>query len=275
MTWVNMRLVDLSRIAPSIVAGSAVAAFGFAFGRDIYKVTKKSIGFIFIIAVVVLSFLGTYSAGILMARNQKTLSRRVLSIFGAITIFLVSSFLLYVVLAVLHPLTIEVARKTAQFFGGSQAAGYSVSVLRIFEYQTCTVTELVRSLIGNEVLFIMACEPNWTSQLDLETRTVLSANIILAHSIFAGGIISGMLQRSRRALAWEAEELNRTFMEDHGLINNPDGTYTDGNRNSYRIEHVTSRHIALFAIGRRNRCAYLVLDDTGRFIEWTGLVIRS
>ena len=34
-------MASLIRLAPQLLAGSAVAGVGFAFGRDIYRATKK------------------------------------------------------------------------------------------------------------------------------------------------------------------------------------------------------------------------------------------
>lgn len=65
----------LIRQTAKIFGGSAIAAMGFSFGRDIYKGAKKKkndiIGAIILIFILAVAVVGTYSSGVWIARNYR------------------------------------------------------------------------------------------------------------------------------------------------------------------------------------------------------------
>lgn len=104
--------------------------------------------------------------------------------------------------------------------------------------------------------------------------------VLLQLTCFAWGALVGIRHRSKRALAWEAEEHNAAFLEGHGLqVTDTDEKgnmrLRDINTNTgYRLMEVldVTGELEFMALGRRNKRAYIHYDDTGKFTDWTGLV---
>ena len=90
------------------------------------------------------------------------------------------------------------------------------------------------------------------------------------------GMIAGSFQRNKRRDVWEAEHANEDFMATQGLIEHEDGTIEEQTTGQhYRIDHVGSRRITLFPIGRRGKRAYINIDTDGKYSDFTGLMSQS
>jgi hypothetical protein len=61
-------------------------------------------------------------------------------------------------------------------------------------------------------------------------------------------------------------------MKNNGLIEHEDETIEDeATGQHYRIDHLGSRRITLFPIGKRGKRAYINIDDSGRYTDYTGV----
>lgn len=77
---------SVARYAPSIVAGSALAGFGLAFGRDVYRQTKKNWPIVAILACLV----GVFFSAMWLFRNYRAPADILLKKFGALITLIVS-----------------------------------------------------------------------------------------------------------------------------------------------------------------------------------------
>ena len=58
-------------------------------------------------------------------------------------------------------------------------------------------------------------------------------------------------------MVWEAEDRNAEFFLEHGTEELDEERYRDSEGNRYRLEHVRSGGIELFAEGKRGKKAYI------------------
>jgi len=79
--------MSLLHLAPKIVAGSALAGFGLAFGRDVYRKTKKNLILVIILAVLAFTLYGLFISAVWVARNYRTWSGSIVKRFGALVAF--------------------------------------------------------------------------------------------------------------------------------------------------------------------------------------------
>ena len=75
---------SVARYAPSIVAGSALAGFGLAFGRDVYKQTKKN----WHIAAILACLVGVFFSGMWLFRNYRTPGNSLFKKLGALIVLI-------------------------------------------------------------------------------------------------------------------------------------------------------------------------------------------
>ena len=112
-----------------------------------------------------------------------------------------------------------------------------------------------------------------TGDIELEDLYLLRQAFYLPGGILLIGLIAGSIQRKKRRDVWEAEHANEQFMTAQGLVEHEDGTIEEESTGQhYRIDHVGSRRITLFPIGRRGRRAYINIDTDGKYSEFTGLM---
>lgn len=96
--------------------------------------------------------------------------------------------------------------------------------------------------------------------------------IIVPAAIISIGYFAGNQQRRKRQEVWDAEDHNMLFMEEHDLVEHEDSTIEDiSTGQNYRVDNVGSRRITLFPIGRRGKRAYITIDETGKYDEFTGI----
>lgn len=79
--------MSIVNLAPKIVAGSALAGFGLAFGRDVYRKTKKNFLLIVVLALITIAFYGLFICCIWMTRNYRTWLGSIFKRIGAVVSF--------------------------------------------------------------------------------------------------------------------------------------------------------------------------------------------
>lgn len=223
--------MNIVRAAPYIVAGSAISAFGFSFGRDVYKKSKK-LPELLLIAIVFIGLLGSYVAGLWIARNEKTIFLAIMNKFGAVIIYLLSLPALYLVGLFLTNMLFEVEV-------GPNAAD---------------------------------SERHFNAPFDVNKPLLSAFFIISSHFLFLFGLARGALQRKARRYAWNAERENAVFFESHGITVLDDENIVDVDGTRYTLKNVFSDRLEWLAVGKRNKRGYITFDDYGRYTSWSGLV---
>lgn len=94
----------IMRTAFHVFVASVIAGFGLAFGRDIYKETKRNWPII-AITLLALSFLiGLFYSGILIVRSYDTRSWSIIGRFGGVVLFIVCYGTLLGIINIFDPL---------------------------------------------------------------------------------------------------------------------------------------------------------------------------
>lgn len=105
-----------------------------------------------------------------------------------------------------------------------------------------------------------------TTNKDLIYPLVLPALVLFA------GLLVGSTQRKKRRQIWDAELFNINFMESEGLVEHEDGTIEDTeNSVNYKIDFMGKERVTLMPIGKRNKRAYIYIDEVGKYTSFTGL----
>ena len=103
---------------------------------------------------------------------------------------------------------------------------------------------------------------------------------VVQGALFLIGAMVGIRHRRRRRLAWEAEEYNEYFLDEHGLeVIDADEKgnlrLRDYSENiGYRLmdDLEIAGELEFMALGKRNKRGYMHYDDTGKYTNWSGLV---
>ena len=104
------------------------------------------------------------------------------------------------------------------------------------------------------------------------TNNDLIYPLILPAIVLLAGLVVGSIQRKKRRQIWDAELFNSNFMESEGLIEHEDGTIEDtGNSVNYKIDFIGKERVTLMPIGRRNKRAYIYIDNVGKYSSFSGL----
>ena len=243
----------LIKSSAQILGGSAIAGIGFSFGRDVYKKAKKPGTKNTIIALLVLggAVIGTYTGGVWLARNYETIWGSIFKRIGGVVI-MVPSFVLLLALA--------------SFF----VAAFSASE----DNQGDDTQEIAETVAVYEP---SATDQAATEDLDLSGfyPPALEA-YYLPSGILLIGLVAGAFQRKKRQVVWEAEHANEQFMKDHGLIEHEDETIEEESTGQhYRIEHLGTKRITLFPIGKRGKRAYININPDGKYSEFTGIKAKQ
>ena len=168
-------MASITKLAPQILAGSAVVGFGFAFGRDIYRETKRHWVFVLIFVVLASCLYGLFISSVWMARNYRTWFESFAKRLGAFSIFMVCYFLLF----------------SATFL----------------------LVEIASGTNGEKEKTIVQSTSLWEVHADsLVDGSPLSAGFLVQTLIGIGGLILGFTQRHKRRLVWQAEDSNATFV---------------------------------------------------------------
>ena len=76
--------MSIVKLAPKIVAGSALAGFGLAFGRDVYRKTKKNLLLVAAFALVTFAFYGLFVCCVWIGRNYESWAGSIFRKLGAV-----------------------------------------------------------------------------------------------------------------------------------------------------------------------------------------------
>ena len=109
-------MASLTRLAPQLLAGSAVAGVGFAFGRDIYRATKKHWVLVLLLVALTSCLYGLFVSSVWMARNYRTRLGFIGKRLAAFSLFVVC----YSVLFYVSVFLVEIA------FGTTGTAGTTI-----------------------------------------------------------------------------------------------------------------------------------------------------
>ena len=230
-------MASLIRLAPQLLAGSAVAGVGFAFGRDIYRATKKHWVLVLLLVALTSCLYGLFVSSVWMARNYRTRLGSIGKRLAAFSLFVVCYFVLLYVSVFL----IEIASGTTETAGTT-----IVDPTTLWETHAGSLTD----------------------------GSPLSIGFAVQNAVTVGGVILGVIQRRRRRLLWQVEEANATFLADHGLQQLDEKNMRDSEGNRFELANQFSRinEIEFIAVGQAGKSGYLCYDETGKYTAWSGLV---
>ena len=210
-------MASLIRLAPQLLGGSAVVGFGFAFGRDIYRQTKKHWVLVLLIILLASCLYGLFVSSVWMARNHRTLLGRIGKRLGALILLIVCYLIL--------------------FFG------------------IVLLTETVAGTGGEKDVPMAQPTVLWEKHRDsLVDGSAVSIGILAQNLIVVGGFVLGFSERRKRRVVWEAEDSNATFFAKHGLelLDDKNMRDSDGNRfelaNKFLLTHESPLTDALFLL---------------------------
>ncbi len=88
------------------------------------------------------------------------------------------------------------------------------------------------------------------------------------------GFQAGKAQRPLLERQFEIETHNESFLEEQGIeeTGGSDITHIDGDGNSLRFLEAHAGRLVFMAVGKRNKRAFITLDDEGRMLEYSGVV---
>lgn len=285
-----MANAELTKTVGKIFGGSAIAGIGFALGRDIYSNTKndkKFRGKVLAIIILGISIAGVYSSGVLIARNYKGFwsgfFHRLLALVILVPSFGILCLISAIVFESLAPSKNSMKSPDQQPMHASQnievrqAIPVSQSIKRQPFEDPDSAIEVRRAIpVSGQFVdqqIVRHALPNNIQSND-QNRILFSPKVLIFPSCILGiGLISGLAQRRKRRNIWRTEELNKTFLEDHNLQETENSTIKDQSTGQvYRIQNIQRDGITLFPIGRRSKRAYILMDNAGRFQEYTGMV---
>jgi len=285
-----MATTELTKTVGKIFGGSAVAGMGLALGRDIYSNTKndkKFRGKILAFVILGISIFGVYSSGVLIARNYKDFwngfFHRLLGVVILVPSFGILCLISVIVFESLAHSKNSIKSPDQQLMQASQniEVRRAIPVSSTFQQNSFddpdSAIEVRRAtpVSGQfaDQQIVSHALPNSIQSND-QNRIQFSPNILIFPSCILGiGLISGLAQRRKRRNIWRTEELNKTFLEDHHLQETENSNIKDQSTGQvFRIQNIQRDGITLFPLGRRNKRAYILIDNAGRFQEYTGMV---
>lgn len=258
-------MVVTARI-PTMLAGSAMTAFGFGVGKDAYRAAKKSIvhilGFFLIGGVVLIS----RQSMVWFFRNYRSVIDGIVVRAFSLVAFLFGSvitwgFFALIIDAFLLDLMPEKARQpilASYWFFEAIIIGVLAQADQIFD------VSMSAGIVTDSGLDIME-----------RTRLIIASSGLCLAGLIVNGVSVGIKDRGKRRIAWRAEEHNKKFLEEQGLVEVSEGQFKDREGNAFRLENVYPGIIGLFAVRRRNKRGYISFDADGVFYKWTGLVSKT
>ena len=237
--------MSVLRMAPHIVFGSAIAGFGLAFGRDMYRGFKKNWPTILVLFVLLSGFLGMYCSGLWFARNHRPWWLGVFYRLGTIALAYAS----FVVLAFIGLIIEDIF-----------AAGTPEVLLSY-------VLALATGQIGLD---------DFLGEALKNTGPIYLIFMSSGAGLAVIGLGIGFFQRRRRRKAWQADRHNKQFFADHGLTTLREDRLRDDQDNGYELDDVFPEHgeLEFKVLGRRGKRAYLEFDEDGRYTSWSGVVTQ-
>lgn len=240
---------NLLKSSARILGGSAIAGIGFSFGRDVYRNAKKPDTKNAIIAALIFvgAILGAYIGGVWLARNYQTIWGSTFKRIAGV-IILVPSFAILLIVG--------------SWFTGAPSASVESDVETKVEFAEIEKTPETEGSVSS-------------ASADVESPSSMFSvgSYFFPCGVLLVGLVAGGFQRSKRKTVWAAELANEQFMKDKGLIEHEDGTIEDESTGQhYRVDHVGTRRITLFPIGRRGKRAYIKIEEGGKYSEFTGII---
>lgn len=108
-----------------------------------------------------------------------------------------------------------------------------------------------------------------------EDQAAIIYSFVFVSFFYLLGFIDGIRKRSKRKLIYQLEVDNSNFLVDVGIYET-DGsnsfTHIDADGNWLRLEGIGHDFVEFFVVGKRNKRAYIYIDSSGRFSEYTGVV---
>lgn len=102
--------MSIVKLAPKIVAGSALAGFGLAFGRDVYRKTKKNLLLVAALALVTIAFYGLFVCCVWIGRNYESWAGSIFKKLGALAALAVCFGISFYLILFLDSAIIEVSQ---------------------------------------------------------------------------------------------------------------------------------------------------------------------
>ena len=112
-------LPSIARHAPSIVAGSALAGFGLAFGRDAYRKAKRY----WLLLAFLLCLAGVFFAALWLFRNYRSVTGAIFKRLGALVVLAACTSIIYTVQATLSADVPYLTEWTVSIYGVLFLAG--------------------------------------------------------------------------------------------------------------------------------------------------------
>ncbi|RUO63253.1 hypothetical protein SAMN06297229_2289 [Pseudidiomarina planktonica] len=255
--------MKLSSAVPKTIAGAAMAGIGLSLGRDIYKSSKNSGGFLLAVAIFVAALWLYVQSWTWLFRNYRSPVGSILVRIFSIPTLVIGLILTSFSLSVIAALVVD-------FMSNMDAAEPLILYTILVWSSDHIVLPLYNSLVPYTEL--NQVEALLDKNASIGYKWIVSITIwgLLIFAVL--GIKRGISQRKSRALAWEAEEHNQAFMDEIGLSEISNNQFIDDDGNRYRLENEFRGMIELFPIGRRNRRAYIEFDENGKFINWSGII---
>jgi hypothetical protein len=242
----------LIKSSARILGGSAIAGIGLSFGRDIYRKAKKHGEVIVCLLFFLGAIIGVYIGGVCLARNYQSIWGSIFKKIGGLIILIPSFAILFIVgsLFTLEPSSSQ--ESDAEGVEGSATVEGRPEI---------EVQESTAANAGQRYEFSV-----WPIGSSIGPY-YLPCGVLLV------GLVVGGFQRTKRTIVWDAEQANKRFMEDNGLIEHEDETIEDASTGEhYRIDHIGIRRITLFPIGSRGKRAYINIESNGKYSDFTGIV---
>ena len=226
-------MASLIRLAPQLLAGSAVAGVGFAFGRDIYRATKKHWVPVLILVALTSCLYGLFVSSVWMAHNYRTRLGSTGKRLAAFLLFVVCYFaLLYV-----NVFLIEIASGTTETVG---------TTIVLWETHAGSLTDGSPLSIGFSVQNAVAVVGFILGVIQRRRRRLLwqaeeaNATFLADHGL---------------------QQLDEKNMRD-----------SEGNRFELANQFSRINEIEFIAVGQAGKSGYLCYDETGKYTAWSGLV---
>lgn len=231
-----MVIGHLAASTSQLIYGYSVAGFGFSLGRGIFQGVKKS--WQLVVLAVVLA-----GAILLPIMSSSKVARWYPIGFSG---WLFKKLLLW-------------------SFVSLVGLGLVVLIVIMFAQSPIVLAEMKAFLFTADLIN--------QKQAEFEIAIVMSVLLWLGLTLI--GLIHGTVLRGKRKLAHELEKHNQNFLNEQGIKEvASSGTFThvDPSGEKLRFNAIGPELAEFFVVGRRNKRAYLMMDEQGRFTQYTGIV---
>ena len=208
--------MSLASITAQKIGGTAIAGFGLSLGRSTFLKMKNNLGPILLLGAAVLSIFMTYTCGVWLTRNYKTVVEGVAKKFGAV-IILVPAFVI-----------------------SSIALGFIASgVFYLLNYLVGVDPSLLIPVYEGAIsMYSLFLGESFFDDIEGTNFDIIffSCSLFLSVFLFFVGLIKGYRDRSTRKKTWEAEIQNKEFLLKNGIEELDENHFMDSEGNRYRLE---------------------------------------